>query len=166
MEEEVPGADLCRVQLLSNSSPQHQPEISQVLEDLGLPESMQSCLHPQMGDLIPKKTWKCFKNSGHPFPTQQKDQVCPCRIVWRAEGCRVWAVPKDPKEPWAGQITPELGAVITLIVWSPSLRLCPLHNKFLIAHESFGMFVAEDWCLRFSLSACQWGQFPNCPEAN
>lgn len=85
MEEEVPGADLCRVQLLSNSSPQHQPEISQALEDLGLPESVQSCLHPQMGDLVPKRTWKCFKSSDHPFPTQEKDQVCPCRIVTQTQ---------------------------------------------------------------------------------
>lgn len=65
-----------------------------------------------------------------------------------------------------GGLTPELGAVTALTVCSQSLGSCPLHNKFLIAHESFGMFVARDWWLGFSLSACQWGQFPNCPEAN
>lgn len=38
-----------------------------------------------------------------------------------------------------------LGVVITLILWLQSLRLCPFHNKSLIAYESFRMFVAMDW---------------------
>lgn len=135
----------CCPTALPNSSRKY----PKLLDGLGLPEAVQSCIHPQMGDLFPKRAWKNFKSPNHPSPTQQQDQLCPCssyppahRVVCRDEGSRVGAVPKYSKETQTGQITPELGAAITLIVWSQ--RLCPLHNKFLIAHESFGMFVAKD----------------------
>lgn len=55
---------------------------------------------------------------------------------------------------------------IRLILWFQSLRLCPFHNKSLIAHESFRMFVAMDWWLSFSLSACQQSPFPDSLGAN
>lgn len=162
----------CCPTVLPNTS-QTYPEIPQALEVLGFPEAVQSCIHPEMGDLVPTRTWKNFRNPNHPFPTRQKDQLCPCscshpaahRIVWRDEGSGSGPFPEIPRSPRQVR-SPGAGGVIALTVWSPSLRLCPFHKEFLIAHESFGMFVAKDWWLSFSLSACHWGQFLNYPEAN
>lgn len=58
------------------------------------------------------------------------------------------------------------GVTITVILQLKSLRLCPVHTKSLIALESFRMFLSMNWWLSFSLSAYQWGLFPNSPGAN
>lgn len=49
---------------------------------------------------------------------------------------------QNAKETPAGQITPDGSSHDPAC--GQSLRLCPFHNKFLIAHQSFGMFVAKD----------------------
>lgn len=109
---------------------------------------MQSCIHPQTGDLVPKRTWKCFKSSNRPFPTQQKDQLCPCscfhppvhRMVWRDEGCRVWALPKDPKGTQVG-----------------SPRSWELSLPWLCAHRAWdrALSTINSWLLT-KASGCLW----------